>query len=418
MSETTHLIRLAPRPERIYVSQGRSVLAIGSDGFISEGTDQGLFVHETRVLSQYRYLINGRPFASSAFSNIEQHSWLGYFIAAVPGVKDESDFGSGKVAGISQQTIELRAFRYVGFGMHEDLDLTNFTQNAVAFEFALDLDADFADQIEVKEGRKQFGELKREWREVGKGVHQLVWDYTASHTYHHQGSSGSAAIHRGLVVRVENSSSIPSERDGQIVFEVRLAPKQGWHCCVNFIPSIEGEPMEPIYSCGSEGNAFFDNRRKLFFAESTLFDAPRCHNRSQLVVDALEQAKRDLAALRLYDLDHSERVWIMAAGIPVYVALFGRDVLTASWQAAPLSTAMMQEAVAELARWTGRTINHWRDEQPGRMLHEAHTGPPRKAAIQSASALLRLHHNSYVLSRGPFGIVALDRPARVCQAVH
>ena len=65
----------------------------------------------------------------------------------------------------------------------------------------------------------------------------------------------------------------------------------------------------------------------------------------------------------------------MAAGFPIYVALFGRDTLTAAWQAALSSPEMMVGTAYELARWQGTTVNDWRDEQPGKMLHEAHTGP-------------------------------------------
>src|SRR5262249_51062532 len=34
-----------------------------------------------------------------------------------------------------------------------------------------------------------------------------------------------------------------------------------------------------------------------------------------------------------------------------------------------------RSALDELPRWQGRECNAWRDEEPGRMLHEAHTGP-------------------------------------------
>ncbi|WP_292597789.1 hypothetical protein [Mesorhizobium sp.] len=39
------LVRLGVRPETIYVSKGRTVLATGRDGFFDNGSDQGLFVH-------------------------------------------------------------------------------------------------------------------------------------------------------------------------------------------------------------------------------------------------------------------------------------------------------------------------------------------------------------------------------------
>ena len=96
---------------------------------------------------------------------------------------------------------------------------------------------------------------------------------------------------------------------------------------------------------------------------------------SGVVVGALEQGKRDLAALRLFDLDSGDRAWTVAAGLPFYVALFGRDSLTAAWEAAPVSTSLMRGTLPALAKMQGKAINDWRDEQPGRMLHEAHAGP-------------------------------------------
>src|SRR5205085_1718929 len=125
--------------------------------------------------------------------------------------------------------------------------------------------------------------------------------------------------------------------------------------------------------CGT--NNMLDTRRRQFLSEATRFEDPQCDSRSHIVCATLEQAKRDLAALRLPDLDQGGRAWTMAAGLPIYVALFGRDVLTAGWQAALSSPAMMKGSLLELAKWSGKEVNDWRDEQPGRMLHEAHTGP-------------------------------------------
>jgi hypothetical protein len=79
--------------------------------------------------------------------------------------------------------------------------------------------------------------------------------------------------------------------------------------------------------------------------------------------------------LRLHDLDHGPHAWTIAAGLPIYISLFGRDTLTACWQAAILGPEMMKGTLQELAGWQGTTDNPWRDEQPGKMLHEAHTGP-------------------------------------------
>jgi glycogen debranching enzyme len=57
------------------------------------------------------------------------------------------------------------------------------------------------------------------------------------------------------------------------------------------------------------------------------------------------------------------------------VALFGRDTLTTAWQSALLGPEMIRGTLLELAQWIGRDDDPWRDEQPGKLLHEAHTGP-------------------------------------------
>jgi len=94
-----------------------------------------------------------------------------------------------------------------------------------------------------------------------------------------------------------------------------------------------------------------------------------------VVVRALEQAKHDLASLRFYEPESREAGWTLAAGQPVYSELFGRDTLTASWQAAMIGPDMMCGTLRELPRWQGKTTDDWRDEQPGKMPHQVSKAP-------------------------------------------
>ncbi len=52
-------MRLRPRDGTVYTSRGFVTLATGRDGFIDDGAGHGLFAYETRMLSRYRYLIDG-----------------------------------------------------------------------------------------------------------------------------------------------------------------------------------------------------------------------------------------------------------------------------------------------------------------------------------------------------------------------
>lgn len=371
------LARLTPRPSTIYCSQGRAILATNLDGVIGDFPRHGLFVGETRLLSRYRYLVDGKPPQTVAVSNVEQHSWLGYYISPAPGARWKQDTGSGEMEESSEETIELKVSRTVGLGVHEDIDLTNFTQQAAKFTFEIEIDADFADQAEIIR-RKQRGKLTRRWRGISSRQAELAYDYHASHRYSHQGNSGVAHLHRSLIVRIEKASSSASFHRSRLRFDVGLRGHESWHVCLKFIPVFDGEHMPPLYGC----HQFFgarnelDKKREIFLSESTQFRTGQAAPKLASVVEsALLQATHDLAALRLPDLDQGNRSWVTAAGLPIYIALFGRDTLTAGWQACVVSTSMARGALRELPKWQGQVENDWRDEQPGRMLHEAHTGP-------------------------------------------
>ena len=118
-----------------------------------------------------------------------------------------------------------------------------------------------------------------------------------------------------------------------------------------------------------------DGSERRFLKDATGFTSGESETLAPVVVDALKQARRDLLALRLPRFDHGQRGWLAAAGVPMFVALFGRDALNTATLAAALGPELLRGTLAELARWQGREDNPWRDEQPGRILHEAHPGP-------------------------------------------
>jgi glycogen debranching enzyme len=123
--------------------------------------------------------------------------------------------------------------------------------------------------------------------------------------------------------------------------------------------------MPPLYGCHQFLGTYneLDCKREVFLKESTQFRTdPTQPKLASVVESAILQATHDLAALRLPDLDHENRSWVPAAGQPIYVALFGRDTLTAGWQACTLSTSMANGALRELPKWQGKVENDWRDE--------------------------------------------------------
>jgi glycogen debranching enzyme len=374
-------VRLRPRPDTLHVSQGRTVFECDAEGWVRDGTAHGLYVHQTRLLSRYRWLVDGEPLQAIALSNVEQHSWLGYYVCLPDSAATHQvDLGSGQMEEVSEHTLELRLARYVGDGVHEDVDLANYTARPVSIRLALEVDADFAGREELHLGsRRQLGELRRAWRGGAGGADdgELVFSYTAEHRYDRQGNRGAARIDRALALTIRGAGSPPRWTEGHIEFDVALAPLERWHACIDLTARIEDRVLRPAYSCRSFSgtNATLDRLRRRFLDDTTSFEVPGRDDLAVVVAQALDTAKRDLASLRLTDLDRSETQWTMAAGLPVYIALFGRDTLTTAWQAALAGPEMMEGTLRTLADWQGTEDNPWRDEQPGRMLHEAHTDP-------------------------------------------
>ena len=101
------IAKVSPRPRIMYCSQGRALLATDLEGLIGDFPRHGLFYGETRLLSRYRYFVNGKPPQMVVVSNVEQHSWLGYYISPPPGSKWKTDTGSGEMEESSEETIEL-----------------------------------------------------------------------------------------------------------------------------------------------------------------------------------------------------------------------------------------------------------------------------------------------------------------------
>ncbi len=368
-----HLATLNPRSRGPSASQGWTVLVTEPSGFIDGKGGHGLFVQETRLLSRYRYRINGDLPFTVAISNVEQHSWLGYYVAPSPA----KESGETTDKAPTEKVIELRLARAVGEGFHEDVDLTNYTGEPIDVPLEIDVDADFADLQETHGERQQKGKQTRRWAETAPDVWELVLDYHAEHAYEHQGENGTAQIHRALTIRIERASSAPDFRNGVLSFRVQLQPRQSWHACLSFLASIYGRALPLLYSCrmfGNTGNEC-DRKRAEFLHRSTTFHFPGSDTLTAIVAGTLEQSRRDLAALRLYPLDQAEDAWTVAAGLPKYVALFGRDPLITAWQAAPLTADILRGTLAVLPQSQGTTTNDWRDEQPGRLIHQMQRSP-------------------------------------------
>jgi glycogen debranching enzyme len=362
--DSDNLIQLQPRGHHHRISCGRTVLTTALDGSV-QAEAEGLWVYQTRMLSRYRWRIDGATPTFSALSAVEQHRDLAYYIFSPPECRHE-----GSRCDPAQQAVELRIEREVGEGLRERVTLTNHTQLKTSFELELQIAADFADPAEVRGRQKQKGKLSAVWNPRSPR-NLLRFDYRIKHKYRHQGDAGTASLHRGIRLELKHDQQKPKHGHGSIRFRVQLKPRQVWRATLQWVAQLAGADL-PFW--GEEG----DRKRRAFFESSAEYNAPCETNRTSSVLKTLSQAANDFVALRLFDLDHEDRrgqTWMPAAGVPVYLGFFGRDILFSSRQTAVLSTETMRGVLAAQAHHLGDKFDYWRDEQPGRMVHELHTSP-------------------------------------------
>ncbi|MDP9375020.1 MAG: cyclic nucleotide-binding domain-containing protein [Chloroflexota bacterium] len=82
---------------------------------------------------------------------------------------------------------------------------------------------------------------------------------------------------------------------------------------------------------------------------------------------------RSLADLRLL-VNRLDGHWYFAAGIPWYATLFGRDSLITGLQTLAWNPELAAGILQLLARYQGTKDDGWRDEEPGKILHELRSG--------------------------------------------
>jgi glycogen debranching enzyme len=84
----------------------------------------------------------------------------------------------------------------------------------------------------------------------------------------------------------------------------------------------------------------------------------------------IERAEQDIYLLR----QTFGQGKALSAGVPWFSTLFGRDSIIAASQVLMLDPQIARETLRILAQYQGKAEDEWRDEQPGKILHEIRFG--------------------------------------------
>lgn len=340
-------VEITVGPPLLSMNYGSAFMVTDLGGEIQPDTEQGVFADDTRFVSYYAISANGVPWQRLSSAATAYYAACVYLTNALFSTED-GDVPAG--------TLSLVINRTIGDGIHEDLDVANHGLLPVRFNLEIALRADFADLFEVK-----LGHLVRRGRIVTR------WDQQQAEL---ETSYASRDFHRSLIFRLRKATSPPGHANGRVTFEIELPAGATWHTCCHYL-LVHGETVRtPRSGCYHDGIGTDQDR----LHHQWLDVATKVTSANEDVYRVYRQSVEDMGALRLYDHDSAPDVWLPAAGVPWFVAIFGRDSLVASLQNMIVHAGFARGALDKLAELQATEVDEERDAEPGKIPHEVRAG--------------------------------------------
>src|SRR5206468_10351321 len=136
----------------------------------------------------------------------------------------------------------------------------------------------------------------------------------------------------------------------------------------------EGGALEPLIFQPREASRVLRAWRESDYVQQWREGAPKIETDWDLLKLVYEQSVVDLAALRLHATVEGNEFALPAAGLPWFMAIFGRDTLITAYQSLFIGPELARGALNALSALQGKEVNDFKDEEPGKILHEIRNG--------------------------------------------
>jgi glycogen debranching enzyme len=334
-------------PPQIAIHQAMTVLVSETDGQIEWPSDKGLYFFDTRLISAWAVYANGTPW------DLLNGGAISFDAARVFMTNQAFLTEDGPIAA---QTLAFELSRVIDQGMHEDLDITNHGQKPIRFNLEIALRSDFADIFDVKAKRTiRRGRITTEWSEARQTLRTKYEN---------------ADFGRSVAISVGKGDSRAVFANGRLSFEVKLPPGGKWHCCLLYEFATSEKRYHAPHECIVDADQSVQAKAHRDWRLTVL----KLRTSNEEFYRYFRQAIDDMAALRLPIEGTDHMVFVPAAGLPWFMAPFGRDSLIVSLQNILVYPEFARGSLDVLGRWQAKERDPYRDAEPGKIMHELRYG--------------------------------------------
>jgi glycogen debranching enzyme len=319
----------------VSILDGSTFLVSSPNGDIDAGPDepQGLFYKDMRHLSKWKLIVEGAELDVLS-TDASEYYYAQYFCVPPTGTIYKNP------------TLSVVRRRFVGDGFLEDLTILNHGAEPEEVELRLEIGSDFADLFEVKDALQKKGEF---YQKIRNG--ELVLGYRRD-TFARE-------------TLISSTTAATEETVNNMVFRITIQPKAIWNTKFQVTP-VTGEVAHAPKFTTTAGRAMRQDLKTWFEQTPTV----SCHPEAARVY---ARSLVDIASLR-FEPDSMPNRSLPAAGLPWFMALFGRDSLITSYEMLPFAPELAATTLQALAGAQGKKEVELTEEEPGRILHELRFG--------------------------------------------
>lgn len=309
----------------------------------------GVYYHDCRFLNGYELTIGDSRL--NALASNSEHGYMAEFELTNRDLKSSNGMQLDKQSlGISWQRI-IQASK---LSVQDVICFTNYTVEAQEFVLSFVFQADFEDIFQIRGFHPtQIGKKKAPaWH---RGV--LVFGY-----------SGADGLQRSLAISISPRLKARHRNGADVSISLKPGGAQTVHLSFQLTESSHKKSATVSSAAIHATNALAIRLHQ--GSDEWLQDHGHFQSNSYRLNNVFERSIRDLGALRTF-LDGEE---YFSAGLPWYGTLFGRDSILSSLQTLAFRPKIAEQTLRLLAKYQGKEINDWRDEQPGKIMHELRVG--------------------------------------------